>query len=147
MPHVRSELFIPCPPPQVYANAKDLAGLKPYLKDVESLEVLEESASRSLSQWVAVAMGKKVRWTEEELWVDAELRNTFHSPKGDFDKYQGSWVFTPAQGGTLVVLELEYELNIPIFGGLLQKLVLRLMKENCDGLLAGLKERSLATAR
>lgn len=144
MPQVEAEIFIPKPPAQVYAFAKDLAGLKPYLKDVESLEVLEDHGHRSRSQWVAVAMGKKVRWTEDEVWYDAELRNEFHSPQGDFDKYQGTWTFVPEGDGTKVVLHLDYELNIPIFGGLLQKLVLKLMKENCEGLLAGLKERSLA---
>lgn len=144
MPHVRSEIFIPKPPVQVYAYAKDLIGLKPYLKDVESLRVLEDTGSHSKSEWVAVAMGKKVRWIEEEEWFDAELRNRFHSPEGDFDVYRGTWTFLPQGEGTKVILELEYELNIPIFGGLLQKLVLKLMQENCDGLLQGLKDRSLA---
>jgi uncharacterized membrane protein len=147
MPHVQSEIFIPKPPAHVYACAKDLVGLKPYLKDVESLKVLEDHGSRSKSEWVAVAMGKKVRWIEEEEWFDAELRNRFKSPEGDFDKYEGTWVFKEAEGGTRVVLELDYELNIPIFGGLLQKLVLKLMKENCDSLLAGLKERAMEQDR
>lgn len=144
MPIVQSELFIPKPPAVVYAAAKDLEGLKPYLKDVESLKVLEASDSRSRSEWVAVAMGKKVHWVEDEEWFDAELRNTFSSSQGDFDQYQGTWRFNPEGEGTRVVLDLEYELNIPIFGGLLQKLILKLMKENCDGLLQGLKDRCLA---
>ncbi|MER3442956.1 MAG: cyclase [Meiothermus sp.] len=144
MPHVQSEIFIPKPPAYVYSCARDLEGLKPYLKDVQSLRVIEDDGGRSKSEWVAVAMGKKVHWIEEEEWFDAGLRNRFHSPEGDFDKYEGTWAFEAADGGTRVTLELEYELNIPIFGGLLQKLVLKLMKENCDGLLAGLKERAMA---
>lgn len=143
MPTVQAELFIPKPPAEVYAAAKDLEGLKPYLKDVESLKVLEHSAERSKSDWVAVAMGKKVHWVEDEEWFDAELRNQFSSAQGDFDKYQGSWSFKPEGEGTRVTLDLEYELNIPIFGGILQKLILKLMKENCEGLLQGLKERCL----
>lgn len=144
MPTVQSQLLIPKPPAEVYAAAKDLEGLKPYLKDVESLKVLEHSESRSKSDWVAVAMGKKVHWVEDEEWFDGELRNTFSSSQGDFDKYQGSWSFKPEGDGTKVTLELDYELNIPIFGGILQKLILKLMKENTDGLLQGLKERCLA---
>lgn len=144
MPQVSSELFIPKPPATVYAAAKDLVGLKPYLKDVESLKVLEDSGSKSKSEWVAVAMGKKIRWIEEEEWFDSELRNRFFSPEGDFDKYQGTWVFLPEGDGTKVKLDLEYQLTIPLFGGLLQRLILKLMKENCDGLLQGLKERCLA---
>lgn len=144
MPEVSAELFIPKAPQTVYAAAKDLMGLKPYLKDVESLKVLEDQGSHSKSEWVAVAMGKKIRWIEDEEWFDDQLRNRFSSPEGDFDKYQGTWEFVPQADGTQVKLNLEYELTIPIFGGLLQKLILKLMKENADGLLEGLKNRVMA---
>ena len=144
MPEVISELYIPKPPKEVYAAARDLAGLKPYLKDVETLEVLEDRGSTSRTRFVAVAMGKKVHWIEEERWFDDELRNEFASPEGDFDLYRGSWSFFPEGEGTRAVLKLEYELNIPIFGGLLQKLVKKLMQENIDDLLRGLKERCSA---
>ncbi|MCH1927161.1 hypothetical protein L6232_20310, partial [Shewanella sp. C31] len=92
-------------------------------KEVESLKVLSQEGNRTRREWVAVAMGKKVRWLEEEEWDDAHLRNRFFSPEGDFDRYEGTWVFLPEGVGTRVVLTLTYELTIPIFGGLLQKLV------------------------
>ncbi|AEB11895.1 type II toxin-antitoxin system RatA family toxin [Marinithermus hydrothermalis] len=144
MPTVRAEIHIPKPPAEVYAAAKDLEGLKPYLKDVETLKVLEDDGRTSRSEWVASAMGKKVRWVEVEEWDDAGLRNRFYSPEGDFDRYEGTWVFEAAEGGTRVTLTIEYELNLPIFGGLLQKLVKKLMQENAESFLEGLKERCLA---
>lgn len=144
MPEVRAERYIPAPPEKVYALAKDLEGLKPYLKEVESLKVLAQEGNRTRSEWVAVAMGKKVRWLEEEEWDDGNLKNRFFSPEGDFDRYEGTWVFLPEGEGTRVVLTLTYELTIPIFGGLLQKLVQKLMQENVENLLKGLEERVLA---
>ncbi len=144
MPTVRAEIHIPKPPAEVYAAAKDLEGLKPYLKDVETLNVLEDDGQTSRSEWVASAMGKKVRWVEVEEWDDAGLRNRFYSSEGDFDRYEGTWVFEAAEGGTRVTLTIEYELNLPIFGGLLQKLVKKLMQENAERFLEGLKERCLA---
>ncbi|WP_243090936.1 type II toxin-antitoxin system RatA family toxin [Thermus neutrinimicus] len=145
MPEVRAERFIQAPAEKVYALAKDLEGLKPYLKEVESLRVLSHEGNRTRSEWVAVAMGKKVRWLEEEEWDDQNLRNRFYSPEGDFDRYEGTWVFLPDGEGTRVVLSLTYELTIPIFGGLLQKLVQKLMQENIESLLKGLEERVLAS--
>ncbi|GAA6733639.1 SRPBCC family protein [Thermus oshimai] len=145
MPEVRAERFIPAPPEKVYALAKDLEGLKPYLKEVETLRVLAQEGHRTKSEWVAVAMGKKVRWLEEEEWDDAGLKNRFWSPEGDFDRYEGTWAFLPEGEGTRVVLTLTYELTIPIFGGLLQKLVQKLMQENIESLLKGLEERVLAS--
>lgn len=145
MPEVRAERLIKAPAEKVYALAKDLEGLKPYLKEVESLKVLSQEGHRTRSEWVAVAMGKKVRWLEEEEWDDQNLRNRFYSPEGDFDRYEGTWVFLPEGEGTRVVLSLAYELTIPIFGGLLQKLVQKLMQENVESLLKGLEERVLAS--
>lgn len=145
MPEVRAERLIKAPAEKVYALAKDLEGLKPYLKEVESLKVLSQEGHRTRSEWVAVAMGKKVRWLEEEEWDDQNLRNRFYSPEGDFDRYEGTWVFLPEGEGTRVVLSLTYELTIPIFGGLLQKLVQKLMQENVESLLKGLEERVLAS--
>jgi len=145
MPEVRAERFIKASPEKVYALAKDLEGLKPYLKEVESLRVLPQEGQRTRSEWVAVAMGEKVRWLEEEEWGDQNLRNRFYSPEGDFDRYEGTWVFLPEGEGTRVVLSLTYELTIPIFGGLLQKLVQKLMQENVESLLKGLEERVLAS--
>jgi len=144
MPQVRAEVFVPKPPQEVYRLAKDLEGLKPYLKDVETLKVVEASPERTKSEWVAVAMGKRVRWVEVEEWNDAELKNRFYSPEGDFDKYQGTWAFLPEGDGTRVVLEIDYELNLPLFGGILKKLVHKLMQENAEMFLRGLKERALA---
>lgn len=67
-------------------------------------------------------------------------------PEGDFDRYEGTWVFLPEGEGTRVVLTLTYELTIPIFGGLLRKLVQKLMQENVESLLKGLEERVLAAS-
>ena len=144
MPQVRAEVFVPKPPKEVYRLAKDLEGLKPYLKDVEALKVVESSPERTKSEWVAVAMGKRVRWVEVEEWDDAGLKNRFYSPEGDFDKYQGTWTFLPEGEGTRVVLEINYELNLPLFGGILKKLVQKLMQENAEMFLRGLKERAMA---
>ena len=53
MPEVRAERYIPAPPERVYRLAKDLEGLKPYLKEVESLEVVAREGARTRSRWVA----------------------------------------------------------------------------------------------
>ncbi|GAA6756382.1 SRPBCC family protein [Thermus thalpophilus] len=141
MPEVHAERFILAPPEKVYALAKDLEGLKPFLKDVQTLRLLHQEGNRTRTEWVGVAMGKKVRWVEEEEWDDALLRNRFWSPEGDFDRYEGTWEFIPEGEGTKVVLNITYELTIPIFGPLLRRLIHKLMQENAVSVLKGLEER------
>lgn len=145
MPEVQAETVVTTPPQTAYAAAKDLEGLAPYLKDVQSLKVLESSPQRSKSEFTAVAMGKKIHFIEVEEWNDAELKSRFYSPEGDFDVYEGDLWFTPVEGGTQINIVVRYELNIPIFGGLLQKLILKLMKENAQGYIDGIKDRCIAT--
>ncbi len=144
MPEVRAERFIGAPPAKVYALAKDLEGLKPYLKEVESLKVLSREGNRTKSAWVAVAMGKKVRWLEEEEWDDENLRNRFFSPEGDFDRYEGTWVFLPEGEGTRVVLTLTYELTIPISWRALAEAGAEAYAGERGSLLKGLEERVMA---
>uniref|UniRef100_A0A7C2FV24 SRPBCC family protein n=1 Tax=Thermus islandicus TaxID=540988 RepID=A0A7C2FV24_9DEIN len=141
MPEIHVERFLPFPPERVYALAKDLEGLKPFLPDIQTLRVLGREGNRTRTEWVGVAMGKKVRWIEEEEWDDAHLRNRFWSPEGDFDRYEGTWAFLPENGGTRVVLDLTYELTLPLFGSLLKQLVHKLMQENAASLLKGLEDR------
>ncbi len=142
MPEIASEIYIAKSPAEVYVLAKDLEGLAPYLKDVDKLSVREVRGNTSTSEWAASAMGKKIRWVEIETWYDDELRNTFTSPEGDFERYEGGWRFEPDGEGTRVRLEISYQLNLPLFGGLLQKLIRKLMQENTDGFLRGLKARA-----
>lgn len=144
MPEVQADTFVATAPAKAYAAAKDLEGLAPYLKDVQSLKVLEAAPERSKSEFTAIAMGKKIHFIEVEEWNDAALKSHFYSPEGDFDLYEGDLWFTPEGEGTRIHIVVRYELNVPIFGGLLQKLILKLMKENAQGYIDGIKERCTA---
>ena len=138
------------------AEAHRLGASEAVLGDTYGLMIYQESVMRVAQKFAGYslaeadnlrkAMGKKVRWLEEEEWDDENLRNRFFSPEGDFDRYEGTWVFLPEGEGTRVVLTLTYELTIPIFGGLLRKLVQKLMQENVESLLKGLEERVLAAS-
>jgi uncharacterized membrane protein len=143
MPEVTSRLTIAAPVDRVYALARDVEGLAPYIDDVESIQVREEEGPRTVTEWVGIIREyrRKIKWTEQDYWDDAAHVCTFAQIKGDFNEYRGTWSFRDADGATEVEIVLYYEYNVPLIGPLIQKLLLKKVQASCDNILRGLQER------
>lgn len=140
MPVVEASVVVNAPARTVYDAAKEFERLVEYLDEVESVKVVERTPTRSVTEWVAIAAGRRVQWTEVEEWDDATLSNRFHSPKGDFSKYEGTWRFEAlGAASTRVYLSLDYEINIPLLGPLLHGLIKSLMGKNTKAFVEALK--------
>jgi len=88
MPTVTSSVWINAPLERVYAIAKDNRSFPEFMKDLESLTVVEEDGSRVVSDYVGTisAFGMKVRWKQEDVWDDAQHLCTFRQIEGDYDQ-------------------------------------------------------------
>jgi ribosome-associated toxin RatA of RatAB toxin-antitoxin module len=147
MPHIENQALVDAPLETVYALARDVEAFPQFMPDVESVQVVERSPDgrRVVADWVGVASDfkLKVRWTEEDVWDDAAHTCRFSLVKGDYQSYGGLWTFTTeADGRTKFASALDYELDIPLIGPLLKKLVARLMLENTQRLLDAVKRRA-----
>lgn len=144
MPHVRKEILVNAAPEAVFDAAADIERFPAAMPDLKSVEVLEREGNRCVSRWVSVAdlgpIQREVSWTEEAVWDRAGLSCRFSLIKGDMKSYSGGWSFTPDGAGTKVVLEFDYEIEIPLLGALVHKIIHQKMEQNCDGLLAALKQ-------
>ncbi len=150
MPHIENEALVDAPLETVYALARDVEAFPDYMPDVESVQVVERSPDghRVVTDWVGVASDfkLKVRWTEEDVWDDVAHTCRFSLVKGDYQSYGGLWTFTTeADGKTKFASSLDYDLDIPLIGPLLKKLVARLMQDNTQRLLDAVKGRAEAT--
>ncbi len=146
MPKIESRIQIAAPRDAVWQLAQDVEKLPEILPDLDSLEVLEREekpggVTRTVTLWHGriKQFNRRINWTEEDLWSNEEHACRFWILKGDFNKYEGEWRFLESGGGTEVVLNLEYEIIIPLVGALMGKVVQKLMQENSDGTLAALK--------
>ncbi|HIE52317.1 MAG TPA: SRPBCC family protein [Armatimonadetes bacterium] len=144
MPEVHSTILIRAPADRVYELAKDIEGLAAYIADVESIHVVERAEGRTVTEWVGVIreFRRKVKWTEEDHWDDQARVCTFEQIKGDFTVYRGTWAFRETPEGTQVVLDLTYELEIPLIGPLIKRLLHRIVQNSCESIQQGLKERA-----
>ncbi|MBD3176167.1 MAG: DUF2505 family protein [Armatimonadia bacterium] len=133
----------------VYRLARDVESFPEIMPDVESVEILERDNGRTVTRWVGVVaqLGRKIKWTEEDHWDDEKRVCVFEQIEGDYEVYRGTWTFEEApDGGTTIEMELEVEINVPLVGPLLKKLVLKLTKQNVDGMLQALARKAEAEA-
>jgi ribosome-associated toxin RatA of RatAB toxin-antitoxin module len=56
------------------------------------------------------------------------------------DKFEGTWSFTPNEGGTKVVLGVDFDFGIPHLEELIGPTLKTKVKENSDMMLQGMKQ-------
>jgi ribosome-associated toxin RatA of RatAB toxin-antitoxin module len=146
VPTLNHTVQIDAPPERVYAIARDNERFPEFMPDVERITVLERSAdgTRQVVEWVGLipTFRLKVKWTEEDVWDDAERTCHFTQVKGDFTVYGGLWRFSADGSGTRFDSELTYELEIPTVGPLIKGVVRKIMNDNVVRLQAAIKGRA-----
>ena len=153
MPCVQSQVVVNAPLPRVWELAKDSENFPSIMEDVDAVHILEQEAisdtvTRVVSEWHGriAAFNRKVKWIEEEFWNQTDYTCTFKQLKGDFTDYSGLWSFKPTDAGVLIDLSIEYLFEVPMIGPLINKVVLKLMKNNCDNMLTALKTEAERTS-
>jgi len=143
MPTVRKEITIAAAPEEVFAIAQDVERFPEVMHDLKKVEVLERDGARTITRWTSVAeigpLSKEIWWEEEDVWDATALTCTFKMTKGDMQAYAGMWTFARDGAVTNVVLDITYEIEIPLLGALVHKIIRQKMDENCDSLLKALK--------
>ncbi len=145
MPDISVTMTVDAPLESVYALAKQIERLPEFDDNLESVTILEREDSRVVSEWVGVVkeFGQKVRWTEEDLWDDAAHACRFKMTRGDFDQYEGHWVFEAAgDAQTQVSLQFTYEYDVPLIGPLIKGILHKKTRESAEGIMKALKALS-----
>src|SRR2546427_6442462 len=146
MAQVAATAFIRAPLDRVYALAKDVEAFPSFMPDVESIRVQQRDGSRTVTEWVGVVQGRRVRWVEDDDWDDALHVCTFRQREGDFTRYEGTWTFTAVDQGAETALVGDFELELPLAGAPLSELLKVLVRENLEGMLGGVRARLESTA-
>jgi ribosome-associated toxin RatA of RatAB toxin-antitoxin module len=146
MSEIISRRRIPLPPQKVYAAAKQVTRFPDVLPNLDSAEVLEDDgAGNTVTRWAGSfsvgPLSKTVSWTERDTWDDSALTCRFDLISGDMKTYNGTWRFAAApDGGCDAELRVDFVLGIPVLGPMVNAIVDKLMKQNCDELLEALEK-------
>ena len=144
MPDVSAEVLIDAPVAHVYSLAKDIERFPEFLPNVQQVTVVERAGSRVVSHWVGLVpeFKRTIRWVEEDLWDDTAFACRFRSLSGDWDRYEGTWTFSPEEGRSRVRLTISYDYNVPLIGPLIKQLLCKLVARNAEQTLTGLQRQA-----
>jgi len=147
MPQSVNGVVISAPLEKVYAHARNVDLFPQFMPDVESITIKErsEDGSRIVADWVGIVkeFRIKVKWTEEDIWNDIDHTCKFTQVKGDYQKYEGIWTFEAlGESETRFRSVLEYELEIPLIGPLLKKIVAKIVRDNVQRILEAIKTQA-----
>jgi ribosome-associated toxin RatA of RatAB toxin-antitoxin module len=150
MPTIESKTIISAPIDKVYSIAMNVEEFATFMPDVESVEITEkdqqsENLIRTVTKWVGLVpeFKLKVRWTEEDIWNSETRICEFKQLSGDYQVYEGTWQFNAGDNNsTEFVSTLTYELEIPLIGPLLKRIVAKKMQDNIDRVLSAIKGRA-----
>ena len=147
MPTVETTVWVDAPLEHTYSIAKDNESFPDFMEDLKSLEVVEKSGNRIVSDWVGIVptFGLKVRWRQEDVWDDDSKSCAFRQLQGDYDKLEGTWKFREESGGTRFDSVLEYEYVVPGLGPLVKKVVHGIVIKNMECVLSAIKDRAERT--
>lgn len=144
MPTIDTTVWIDAPLERVYAIAKDSRSFPEFMKDVQSVTVVEEDGNRLVADWVGIVpqFMLKVRWRQEEVWDDTTHSSHFRQLQGDYDRLEGSWSFREENGGTRFDQHVDYEYNVPTLGPLVKKVIHAIVVKNLEGVNEAIKKRA-----
>lgn len=148
MPIVETSVFINAPVTKVFEIAKDSEQYPEYMKDVQSVTVVERSENRLVADWVGLIPQfiMKVRWRQEEIWDPATFSSTFRQIEGDYSHLHGSWKFEEKDGGTLFSQRLDYEYDVPTLGALIKRVIHAIVVKNLENINEAFRKRAEASA-
>lgn len=111
----------------------------PELSDaVRSVNVLEEDAQRSVTEWEVNFNRGVMRWTEEDRFDPATCTIHFKQTVGEPDYFAGEWVVTSGDGGSVVRFTADLDLGIPGLSDMLEPIAEQALRSNVRSILSGL---------
>jgi len=124
----------------VFLEAQNIDQLAKFLPDLQEVRILKKNMNEVDSFWKGSFQGREVKWTERDIWDEANKECRFFILEGDFKVYQGMWKFIPLSDmETKVELEIEYDLGLPLVGALINTFLKKKMLENAQAMLKALK--------
>jgi coenzyme Q-binding protein COQ10 len=140
LPYVETSIIVAEEPKKVYRFACNMELYPRYMKDVESVTVLERKENQTITDWETSVEGTPIYWKEIDYFDDENLTITYELIEGDLDKFEGQWHFKSVPGGTEITLGVDFDFGIPALEELIGPTLKVKVKENSMMMLEGIKE-------
>ncbi len=146
MPYVEVTISVGCTRDKIYPILKDMEKYPGFMADLVSVEVLERTATTTITKWVSNVDGRIIKWTALDTFDDENMHISYQQVDGDLKKMAGEWILTPTDEGTDIKLTVDFEFGIPMISGLLNPILKRKVRDNSINMLNAVKEKVEASA-
>jgi|SRR5580658_1082591 ribosome-associated toxin RatA of RatAB toxin-antitoxin module len=144
MPHVRVELAIEADIDIVWKTVCAVEYYPEYMANVRTVTILRHDDTVRATAWSVLLKGSILEWTEEERIDDDRRRIEFGQIDGDLDRFDGYWQVSPGtDGATEVVLDIDFEIGLPLLAQMLDPVASRALRDNSEQMLRQLERKAL----
>lgn len=139
MPYVESKAVIRGDSKKIYDIISNMVAYPDFMHDLVSVEILEKGENYTISHWVSNVDGRKIIWTERDVFYPQDLKITYAQTEGDLKKMEGQWLIVPHGESCEVTLSVDFEFGIPMIAGLLNPILKKKVRENSENMLNSIK--------
>jgi ribosome-associated toxin RatA of RatAB toxin-antitoxin module len=144
MPHVRVDLTIDAGIEIVWQTVCEVQYYPEYMENVRTVTILGRDDAVRTTAWSVFLKGSILEWTEQERIDDLRHRIEFRQTDGDLDRFDGYWQVSHGAGGTTdVVLDIEFEIGLPLLAQMLDPVAARALRDNSEQMLRQLERKAL----
>lgn len=146
MPYVETSIIVKGPKTKAYEIAKKMDEYPRFMENVKEVTIIEREVNSTISSWITNVDGRVIKWKEKDHFDEVNQRIVYKQTEGDLKKFEGEWRFEEVDGGTKIVLTVDFEFGIPMIAALLNPILKKKTKINCEAMLQAIKEQVEETA-
>ncbi len=139
MAEVVSEISVQASPETCYRIASDMEKFPNFMPNVLDITVLDKGDDWTITRWDAKFQGRPITWEERDDFDGDNLVINYDQTEGDLKVFRGCWTFEPEEGGCRIKLTVDASLGIPMLEAALDPLVRKVVRDNCNSMLEGIK--------
>lgn len=124
----------------IYQLISDMPSYPRFMPDLLSVTLLSRELNKTTTHWISNVDGRKIEWTEEDLFYPQQYRIEYQQIKGDLKKFTGYWQLVETAEGVEISLFVDFEFGIPMIAGLLNPLLKKKVRENSENMLTAIEQ-------
>ena len=124
----------------IYQLISDMPSYPRFMPDLLSVTLLSRELNKTTTHWISNVDGRKIEWTEEDLFYPQQYRIEYQQIKGVLKMFTGYWQLAETTEGVEISLFVDFEFGIPMIAGLLNPLLKKKVRENSENMLTAIEQ-------
>ncbi len=146
MPYIETEIIVKGSKECAYEIAKRMEEYPRFMENVKEVKIVSKDNESTITSWITSVDGRIIKWRERDTFDEVNKKIIYKQIEGDLKKFEGEWRFEEAIEGTRIILAVDFEFGIPMIAGLLNPILKKKTRLNCEAMLKAIKEQVEQTA-